>query len=55
MVVLIDDKSKAIKTETGDLLVRVDPNYIIFIKKKNSKKEYDWCIGMVNTFEVYNI
>jgi hypothetical protein len=52
---VIDDKTKELKvTKENGLQVKVE-NLIIMVRKKGSKKDYEWCIGLVNTFEIYRI
>jgi hypothetical protein len=54
MMAIIDEK-KEIKTTKEDLQGRLDAQYNLLVRKKGSKKDYEWVIGLVNTFEVYHI
>jgi hypothetical protein len=54
MMMIIDEK-KEVKTTKEDLQARVDAQSNILVRKKGSKKDYEWVIGLVNTFEVYCI
>jgi hypothetical protein len=54
MMAIIDDK-KEVKTTKEDLQGRIDNQYNLLVRKKGSKKDYEWVIGLPNTFEVYTI
>jgi hypothetical protein len=53
---VIDDKNKKIQCTKEDLQIKFDPTQLtLLVRKKGSKKDYEWCIGLINTFEVYSV
>ena len=54
MMAIIDEK-KEVKTTKEDLQARMDSQWNLLVRKKGSKKDYEWVIGLPNTFEVYTI
>ena len=53
---IIDDRSKELKSTKEDLQIKLDSTQLsLLVRKKGQKKDYEWCIGLVNTFEVYTI
>ena len=53
---IIDDKTKELKSTKEELQIKLDSTQLnLLVRKKGQKKDYDWCIGLVNTFEVYTI
>lgn len=54
MMVVIDEK-KEVKTSKEELQARIDALGNLLVRKKGSKKDYEWVIGLANTFEVYTI
>lgn len=52
---IIDNKKKEVKTSREELQVRMDDRYNLLVRKRGSKKEYEWVIGLANTFDIYTI
>jgi len=54
-MIVIDEK-KDVKIAKDEVLqARIDANYNLLIRKKGSKKDFEWIIGLVNSFDVYCI
>ncbi len=56
MMAVIDDKTKELKCTKEELQMKIDLSLLsLLVRKKGSKKDYEWCIGLANTFEVYSV
>jgi hypothetical protein len=56
MLAKLNRETKEIELlETENLLGRIDNDYWILVKKRESTKDFDWMIPLGNPFDIYQL
>ena len=56
MLAKLNRETKEIEVlETENLLGRIDNDYWILVKKRESTKDFDWMIPLGNPFDIYQL